>query len=172
MARWVRVAVQPLAQGGAVLLAAVWVWNGGWSFGSISGGPYPEAETSSRAAWAAGPVPMGQEATTLVLLWDSDYVPAPVPACAGAASAGLSAVCAPVSGAWSSLGMLVLVWGQSRPCRRSRGPDSEERGGFSQAVPRCAGCGGFGSFPGSHGSPRGTVREAGRSFLPFSFFVF
>lgn len=60
--------------------------------------------------------------------------------------------------------------GPEQILQRELGPDSEERGGFSQAVPRCVGCRGFGSFPGSHGSPRGTVREAGRSFLSFSFF--
>lgn len=68
--------------------------------------------------------------------------------------------------------MLMLVWGQSRLCRGGRGPDSEERGAFSQAVPRRAGCGGLGSFPGSLGSLWGTVREAGGSLLPFSFFFF
>ena len=66
--------------------------------------------------------------------------------------------------------MLMLVWSQSRPCRGGGGPDLEERAVFSQAVPRCSGCGGFGSFPGSLGSLWGTVREAGRSLLPFSFF--
>ena len=53
--------------------------QGGWSFGFSSRGPSLESETSSRAAREAGPVPMGQETTELVLLGDTDHVPAPVP---------------------------------------------------------------------------------------------
>lgn len=113
---------------------------------------------------------MGQEATVLVLLGDTDYMPAPVPSLCWSCKCRAFCSLRTSVGDMEQPGDADAGLGPEQILQRELGPDSEERGGFSQAVPRCAGCRGFGSFPGSHGSPRGTVREAGRSFLSFSFF--